>query len=89
VCRHAVHLGTPVPMQLQIRKRYKRSQPQRGKLVSIKIISYINKSSDYRKLIFSGYGISDPEIEQPLQPPVVNSLTLGIAKSDLQVVRSV
>jgi hypothetical protein len=33
VCRHAVYIGTPVPLQLQIRKRSKRSQPQRGKLV--------------------------------------------------------
>ena len=38
---------------------------------------------------FSGYGISHPEIEQLLRTPEVNSLILGIAKFDLQVVHSV
>jgi hypothetical protein len=39
--------------------------------------------------MFSGYVISDPEFQQPLQTPVVNSLTLGITKYNLQVVCSV
>jgi hypothetical protein len=38
---------------------------------------------------FSGYVISDPEVKQLLQMPVVDSLTLGIAKTTLQVVCSV
>jgi hypothetical protein len=46
---------------------------------------------ELQKLIFSGYVISFPEMKQPLTTANAfnKSLTLGIAKSNLQAVRSV
>jgi hypothetical protein len=84
-----VYTGTTVPECKYILEKIQKILTSKRKISLDKNTRTLFKIIRLWKLMFSGYAISYPEIKRLLHKPVVDSLTLGIAKITLQVLRSV